>query len=153
MTVDLTLKIREKLNMTLSEYAKSRRLDVLALRHIAYDSSKPCKDKRSKQYKVKKALIKDGFLDKKVLELEKRVTYKMRAKERRKIVARLRKNYSLSIKEFYEKEEDYFKQKKIDLSYLYVFLSGIGTGTKKGTKAFFINELLKKYPLLLEDQK
>lgn len=150
MTVDLTLTIREKFNMTLSEYARSRRLDVLALRHIIYDGCKPSRDKSSKQYKAKKALVNDGLLNKKVLELENRVTYKMRQKERRKIVARLRKHYDMSIKDFYYKEKEYFDKHNIDLSYLYVVLSGIGTGEKPGTKAYWIMELIKKYPNLMD---
>jgi len=148
MTIDLTVDIRERYNMTLSEYAKSRKINLSALRHVIYDYKKKCKDKTSKQYKAKKALVKDGLLDKNVLELEKRVTYKMRAEERKKIVGRLRRSYKLSIKEFYYKENDYFTKHQINISYLYVFLSGIGTGTKKGTKAYYISELLKKYPKL-----
>lgn len=148
MNIDITLNIRETLNMSLSQYAKHHKLNLTALRHVIYNPSKPSNDKKSNQYKAKKQLVKDGFLNKSVLELEKRVTYKMRAKERKKIIVKLRREYGMSIKDFYIKNEDYFKKNKIDLSYFYVFLSGIGTGNKPGTKAFYINEFLKEKSLI-----
>ena len=150
MTVDVTLKIRESLNLSLSQYAKKNKLDFNALRHVIYEPTKLSNDKKSNQYKAKKQLVKDGFLNKDVLELEKRVTYKMRAKERKKIIVKLRREYDLSIKDFYFENENYFKENEIDLSYFYVFLCGIGTGDKPNTKAYLIKELLKEKSLLEE---
>jgi len=148
MTVDITLAIRDTLNLSLSEYAKKHQLNFIALRHVIYKPDQLSSSKKNNQYKAKKQLVKDGFLDKSVLELEKRVTYKMRAKERKKIIVKLRREHDLSIKDFYLKNEDYFKKHKINLSYFYVFLSGIGTGNKPNTKAFYINEFLKEKSLI-----
>ena len=166
MNNKITLRIREEKNMSLPEYAKKNNIDVNALRRTIYKNDltpieiknkkttykkeTPCRVKKSKEFLVRKILVEDGFFHKDSLKFEKEINCKNKLNERRKIISRLRTAYDLSIKDFYNNNKEYFLEKDIDLSYLYVFLSGISTGLKKNTKAYAIKVKLEEYPLLCE---
>jgi len=145
MTNNITLKIRTFFNMSLTEYTKSRGINNLALRNIVYSKSiKACVSKNSHAYKVKKALVDDGILEATELELEKRANKMKIKKLRKKIIAEIRMSLNMSIKEYFELNKEYFEMHDVKLSYLYVFLSGIGTGDRPHTKSWYIKKKLKE---------
>ena len=160
----ITLRIREEKNMSLPKYAEENDLDINALRRtiykndltpiknenkkIIYKKETLCRVKKSKEFAVRKVLVEDGYLHHDSLKFEEEINYKKKLKERKRIISRLRIAYDLSIKDFYNNNEKYFIKNNISLSYLYVFLSGIGTGLKKNTKAYIIKVKLEEYPLL-----
>jgi len=161
----ITLLIREKEGLSLPQYAKSKNINLQALRRVIYKNdfievqdkednsiiykkNTLCRVKKSKEYKARKQLVKDGYIHIDSL----RFNSPPLLIERKKIISKLMIHYNLSIKSFYEKNEKYFKKHDIKLNYIYVYISGIGIGLKENTKAYFIKKKFQEYSLLTTEK-
>jgi hypothetical protein len=143
------VKINMEEQYSIKEYCEINNIDYNALNNIA-KSGKVNGNSKSKQYKTIEALVNIGAVPKEYLDKIKESNSKreQELKNRKKIVSRIKIKFKMKLVEYFKKNKDYFDRNEIKIEDINNFITGKTTGTRKGSKAYFIRELFSKDELL-----
>lgn len=161
MTQDISIRIKELTGLTLTKFAKKHHLDYLLLKSFISGFCKGTQ-KHTKVKKVKDKLFALGIITKSDIEdqakalKEQRTKFQKDKNERRKTIARIRKNFNQSGQEYFFERKQYFDEHSVSLDLFRSFVSGVGNGLKPGTKSYAIRKQLEAdqlIPLFSPDEK
>lgn len=148
MKKKISLKIRDDYGLLLTEFADKYNLDYASLKSFISGATTGSR-KGSGANKVKIKLLALGIITQEDIDKassKQRNTKKKidkDRKERRKVIVKIRRKFDLSAQEYFISKKDYFDKHEISTNLFRSFLAGVGTGMKKGTKAFYIRCLLE----------
>lgn len=153
MTKDISIRIKELTGLTLTKFAKKHKIDYPLLKSFISGFCNGTQ-KNTKVKKVKNKLFSLGIISKTDIEQQaqtlkiKKTQFQQDKNERRKTIARIRRNFDQSGQDYFIARKDYFSTHGVTLDLFRSFISGVGNGLKPGTKSYAIRKKLEEDNLI-----